>query len=87
MELKNTFYQSIWTKDNRICKVNSRANYKNGHPDKIVFTFIGWNPFPCYSMVSTYPVVAKWLTENGWTKMPKELATKYYVANDGELPS
>ena len=45
----------------KICRVYS--SIKNG---KNFLTFIGWNPFPCYSMETTWRVFVKWMTENGW---------------------
>lgn len=56
-------YESVWKNGSRTCTV--RATKLKG--DKTaVFTFSGFNPFPCFYMQSTYACVAKWLQENGW---------------------
>lgn len=66
---------SIWKKDGKVCKVHS--TWKKGSTN-ITFQFTGWNPFPCFSMMSTYPVVAKWLQDNGWVDTGKRIYANYH---------
>lgn len=58
---------SIWRKDGKQLRLFSNEN--NGEKVKR-FYFVGHNPFPCYSMNSTFHVVADWLKANGWERQP-----------------
>lgn len=58
-------FVSRWSKENEICTVHSKR--KEG--DKTArFWFTGYNPFPCFYMMSTYTCVSGWLEGNGWKK-------------------
>ena len=58
-------YTSTWTKGAKICTVHSER--KDG--DRTArFWFTGWNPFPCFYMMSSAKIVTKWLVDNGWTR-------------------
>ena len=48
------------------------------------FFFSGWNPFPCYSMQSTFGVVAKWLYANGWRPNGNSSVKTFYETIDTE---
>ena len=58
-------YTSHWIKDGHHCAVHSE---RKAGDYTAKFWFTDWNPFPCMHMVSTFAVVGKWLTENGWTR-------------------
>lgn len=34
--------------------------------DNFLVTFRGWNPFPCYQMVTSWPTFVDWMTNNNW---------------------
>ena len=54
---------SVWAKGNK--KMRLVANYEKGEKPK-TFYCIGHNPFPCFTMKSTYHIVNEWLKANGW---------------------
>lgn len=59
---------SLWKHESRpACKITSV--YEG---DKLpVFSFSGYNPFPCYSMVASYNAVYNWMENNGWENVGK----------------
>ena len=59
--------QSIWQKGNEICRIYSSGLF-GGRVS--TFRFSGYNPFPCYSMESTFTVIEEWMKANGWTRKP-----------------
>lgn len=84
-------FTSDWENDKKICHVHSKREIIRDiatgatYPTSVAtFQFSGWNPFPCYSMHSTFGVVAKWMRENGW--MPNGNYSKeiYYETIDTE---
>jgi len=70
MKKTRVTYRSYWEKGNKKCIVVSEsqtlANGKLGKAKE--FYFAGYNPFPCFSMMSTYDVVEKWMQDNGWNR-------------------
>ena len=58
---------SIWRKDGKQLRLFSNGN--DGEKVKR-FYFVGHNPFPCYSMNSTFHIVAEWLKANVWERQP-----------------
>lgn len=61
----NVVYTSHWEKGNLSCTVHSER--KSG--DRTArFWFTGYNPFPCFYMVSTATCITRWLRENGWVQ-------------------
>lgn len=78
-------YTSTWTKGTKICRVHSER--KDG--DRTArFWFTGWNPFPCFYMMSSAKIVTKWLIDNGWTReIRARISRTNYVIDDctGEL--
>ena len=65
-EIKMTSY---FTKGNKTVGVHSFEEVKEGenrHYYKVWFS--RYNPFPCFTMVTTMHVLFKWLEENGWKK-------------------
>lgn len=86
-KLEKVIIVSDWRKDGKICHVRSEKKMVEGvicpHLAKVgTFTFTGYNPFPCYSMKSTFEVVSKWLYENGWEKEGSIYETYYNVLSD-----
>lgn len=75
---------SVWKNANGyICHVTSekRIVHKEEWPrpdNKGKFTFSGYNPFPCYEMISTFESVSAWLKANGWTQMIGGNQTIFY---------
>lgn len=64
---------SIWEKDGKKCRViSTKGNCVlcGGVSMIPVFTFTGYNPFPCFSMKASWKAVSAWLTENGWERKP-----------------
>lgn len=55
---------SKWKKGDKLCTMYSVR--ENDADMKMKFWFAGWNPFPCFHMMSTYEVIEKWMKENGW---------------------
>ena len=47
-----------------VCTVVSQL--KNG---KHHVVFRGWNPFPCYSMETSFKTLRDWLSDNGWIEL------------------
>lgn len=77
MRASRAIHISWWGKDKLVTKMVSE--YKNGN--KIgTFEFQIYNPFPCYSMRSTYGVVSGWLKANGWTR--REVTIDKYITDD-----
>ena len=76
--------QSIWQKGNEICRIYSSGLY-GGRVS--TFRFSGYNPFPCYSMESTFTVINQWMKENGWTKKPGgfRVTTTTFCNDDKEI--
>jgi len=74
MKKEYMYATSAWKKDGNICNVHTTKEICGKRIADISFT--GTNPFPCYSMKSTYGVVAEWLKENGWTKTETERITR-----------
>ncbi len=90
----NVIMESTWQKDGKTCKVCSeKAIVNNGYkalPSRRgTFTFKGCNPFPCYSMESTYESVSAWLLSNGWKRAARTTSiTIFYDViddNTGEV--
>lgn len=80
-----SIYETRWVKENLRCRIISQREFlSNGNLSKISTIIVaGDNPFPCYSMTSTYHVVAEWMCENGWEPVSgyrKE--TRYDVIDD-----
>ena len=50
----------------KVVKVISSAQNNGRHH----VTFQGWNPFPCFSMETSFKVLREWLIDNGWYEMP-----------------
>ncbi len=50
-----------FVKGEKKCKVTSQRKGNN-----FIVTFCGWNPFPCYSMETSWSTFKKWMNENGW---------------------
>ena len=46
-------------------RVETEKKDKFGHCTAI---FVGHNPFPCFSMETSFPVLAAWLKANGWVQ-------------------
>ena len=70
---RNLTITSTWTKENKICHVHTNRDPGDDFPptkaDKVCKAwFTGYNPFPCYTMETTYAVLADWLKANGWEK-------------------
>ena len=61
-------YASKFTKDGKTCTVITTYRGTTRRTGEIAFG--GWNPFPCFSMVSNYETVANWLIANGWLREP-----------------
>lgn len=57
-----TTYTSYWRKESELLKV--ATYYKEGHHATAFFA--GTNPFPCFSMETTYGELSKWLQDHGW---------------------
>ena len=85
--VKEITYISRWVKDGYGLTVFS--NGKEGEKIK-TFTFSGpINPFPCFSMESTFEVLSGWLRNNGWKQIPgyeKHVIT-HSVDYDGSVSS
>lgn len=71
MVIKHHYYESRFKKGNKICHV--RSEYDGDYTSSVgTFTFCGYNPFPCFSMITNYKTVSDWLIANGWER------EKYY---------
>ncbi len=86
-------YTSTWKKEDKRCHITSEKQIRQQGIDPAInpigtFTFAGHNPFPCYSMKSTYGVITRWMRENGWTRIkPQKMKVVYDVIDDetGEI--
>ena len=77
MKTTTAIHISWWEKGNMVTKVVSE--YENGN--KIgFFKFQIYNPFPCYSMRSTYGVVSRWLKISGWKQ--REVTIDKYITDE-----
>ena len=68
MRKKYTTTKSIWVKkmpDGEILRCHVVSSTMDDSAD-LQFRFLGWNPFPCKTMVSTWHIVQEWLSNNGW---------------------
>ena len=64
-------FESTWHKGSQWVTVRSiRSVLPNDDVEtRSTFIFLGpHNPFPCYSMISTYEVIREWFISNGWSK-------------------
>ena len=77
MRRTKAVHTSWWEKDNLVTKMVSV--YKNGN-EVGNFEFHTYNPFPCYTMRTTYHVVSAWLKANGWTR--REVTIDKYITDD-----
>lgn len=59
---------SIWVKGEKKLRLFSSSEDQAKKTREFFFT--GYNPFPCYSMESTFHIVAAWLKANGWERQP-----------------
>lgn len=59
---------SIWVKGEKKLRLFSSSEDQVKKTREFFFT--GYNPFPCYSMESTFHIVAAWLKANGWERQP-----------------
>ena len=60
-----------WNNGEKRCTICSKRETTPKGKDKAwKVTFSGWNPFPCYSMVTTIDVLFNWLINNGWKLEP-----------------
>ena len=74
--------QSIWQKGDKICRITSTGELKRVS----TFRFSGYNPFPCFSMQSTFTVISKWMQENGWERKPGGYRdTTTTISEDGKV--
>lgn len=63
---------SVWRKDGKQLRLFSNGNDR----EKVKkFYVVGYNPFPCYFMNSTFHIVAEWLKANGWERQPGGFVT------------
>ena len=63
----------------KIIEIHRFINLENGKKCKVISTrlpngnfsvvFRGWNPFPCYSMETSWSTLQKWMTDNGWLEL------------------
>lgn len=85
--VKEITYISRWVKDGYRLTVFSKG--KEGEKIK-TFTFSGpINPFPCFSMKSTFDVLSAWLRNNEWVQISgyeKHVIT-HSVDYDGSVSS
>ena len=85
--VKEITYISRWVKNGRRLTVYS--NGKEGEKIK-TFTFSGpVNPFPCFSMKSTFDVLSSWLMNNEWNRIPgcEQHVTTHTIDYDGSVSS
>lgn len=64
---------SIWVKGEKKLRLFSSSEDQAKKTREFFFT--GYNPFPCYSMESTFHIVAAWLKANGWERQPGGFVT------------
>ena len=65
---------SRWRKGNKECNLISKTANTIGKPT--LWAFEGWNPLPVKGwFASSYPVLAKWLTDNGWENISNQSNT------------
>lgn len=77
MRSTTAIHISWWEKGNMVTKVVSEYNDGN----KIgTFEFQIYNPFPCYTMRTTYHVVSAWLKANGWVR--REVTIDKYITDN-----
>lgn len=62
-----------------VTEVHSFINISTGKTCKVIserkkdcvfhVTFRGWNPFPCFSMETSWNPLIDWMTNNGWIEL------------------
>lgn len=63
----------------KVTEIRNFMNLETGKTCKVIserkkesvfhVTFVGWNPFPCFSMETSFPTLINWLTQNGWIQL------------------
>lgn len=84
-KMSKEVHVSHWKKGDKSCIIRSEKSADNDYWDRVsTFTFSGYNPFPCYSMKSTYKVISAWMKENGWECKPNGYnACIYNIIDNG----
>lgn len=76
MKISKFKASSYWKKGCKICRIETEKD-ATSHISKC--RFHGDNPFPCYSMTTTFSVLAEWLRNNGWERINNEI---FEIIND-----
>ena len=82
MNKEKTICNSTWKKGTDWFHLTTT---KNGNEKKYTAYFSGpCQPFPCFSMETTYSVLASWLNANGWERCHIVDKTHIYDEIDNE---
>ncbi len=61
---------STWEKDGKRTDVITVCK---GNENHIHAQFRGWNPFPCFTMETSWPVLREYLVKNNYIQVGKEI--------------